>query len=176
MKALAEYQKFVAEVDKICRRIQARYPEEIVCAKGCPGNCCRLHLSIFPVEAVALALALKRLPGKKAHYIRHKASSTTTFGPCPLLEHGVCLLYASRLVICRTHGLPMRNRYRGRQAIGVCQKNFQNPEAIPDDAVIDLDALNNRLAKINRQFVSEISERTAWGPRLTVGEALLLQI
>jgi hypothetical protein len=85
-------------------------------------------------------------------------------------------MYASRLVICRTHGLPMRSEYRGRQSIGFCQKNFQNLKAIPDDAVIDLDDLNRELASVNKLFVEEFSDRMCLIPRFYIGEALLLEL
>ena len=83
-------------------------------------------------------------------------------------------MYASRLVICRTHGLPMRTEYRGNRFIGFCQKNFRNLHAIPDDAVINLDDLNCSLVTVNRLFVDEFSDRFRLNPRFSIGEALLL--
>ena len=176
MKALEDYRTLIAQVDIACFRIQEKYSDQIACKKGCAGNCCRIHLSIFPVEAVALALALKKLPAEKGRYIRDKARNAADSGPCPLLEDGGCLMYTSRLLICRTHGLPMRNEYRGRRSIGFCQKNFQHLDPIPNDAVIDLDDLNNRLAAINRRFVSKYSDCIFGGPQISIGEALLLQL
>jgi len=85
-------------------------------------------------------------------------------------------MYASRLVICRTHGLPMRTEYRGNRFIGFCQKNFRNLHPIPDDVSIDLDDLNCSLVAVNRLFVSEFSGRIALSPRFSVGEALLLDL
>jgi len=85
-------------------------------------------------------------------------------------------MYASRLIICRTHGLPMRNDYRGHRFIGFCQKNFRKLDPIPDDAVLDLGCLNNKLAAINRLFVNQFSDRMDLSPRLSIGEALLLDL
>lgn len=85
-------------------------------------------------------------------------------------------MYASRLIICRTHGLPMRNEYRGHRFIGFCQKNFRKLDPIPDDAVIDLDRLNNHLAVVNQLFVDEFSDRIGLRPRFFIGEALLLDL
>ena len=39
-----------------------------------------------------------------------------------------------------------------------------------------LDDLNNRLAAVNRQFVTEFCDWIDLGPRLSIGEALLLPI
>ncbi len=83
-------------------------------------------------------------------------------------------MYASRLIICRTHGLPMLSEYRGHRAIGFCQKNFRNFGPIPQDTVIDLDDLNRRLASINEMFIGEFSGHLPRRPRLYISEALLL--
>ena len=175
-KPFKKYQQLIERVDKACRYIQEGYADQIACRKGCAGNCCRIHLSIFAIEALALAYALKKLPGDLAHHIRKKALNTTGFGPCPLLEDGACLMYVSRLFICRTHGLPMRTEYRGRQSVGFCQKNFQTLNSIPDDAVMDLDELNNELAALNRAFVEAYRGPLELGDRLKIGEALLLDV
>ena len=176
MNVLRNYQRLIAQVDNVCRRIQEECADQIACEKGCAGNCCRIHLSVFAVEAVFLARALKKLPRQMVRHIRHKARRTSTFDPCPLLEEGACLMYASRLIICRTHGLPMRTEYRGNRFIGFCQKNFRNPDPLPDDAVIDLDGLNRKLASVNEQFVAEFSDCMRLGLRFYIGEALLLEL
>jgi Fe-S-cluster containining protein len=173
LKALRNYHRLIDQVDNVCRRIQEGYAEQIACEKGCAGNCCRIHLSVFPVEAISLAVALKKMPQEMVRHIRQKARQVNSFGPCPLLEEGACLMYASRLIICRTHGLPMRNEYRGHRYIGFCRKNFRELDPLPDDAVIDLDWLNNNLAAVNQMFVNECSDRNGLSPRISTGEALL---
>jgi hypothetical protein len=176
LKALRNYYEFVDQVENNCRRIQEKYAEHIFCEKGCAGNCCRIHLSVFPVEAISLATALKELPGKMRSHIRQKARVTNSFGPCPLLEEGACLMYASRLIICRTHGLPMRLEYRGHHSIGFCQKNFRKLNPLPDDAIINLNLLNQHLAAANQMFVNELSGRFNLLSRFTIGEALLINL
>ena len=176
MKALRNYHRLIDQVDNVCRRIQEGYAGQIACEKGCAGNCCRIHLSVFPIEAIFLAIALKKLSREMVRHIRQKARHTNSFGPCPLLEEGACLMYASRLIICRTHGLPMRNEYRGHRFIGFCRKNFRKLDPMPDDAVIDLDRLNNHLAVVNQLFVDEFSDRIGLSPRFSIGEALLLDL
>jgi Fe-S-cluster containining protein len=176
LQALQDYRSLIGRLDRACRRIQELYADQITCQKGCAGNCCRIHLSIFPIEAISLSRALQKLPRKMVNHIRHKARQTVGFGPCPLLEEGACLMYASRLIICRTHGLPMRTEYRGNRFIGFCQKNFRNLHPIPDDAVIDLDEINHSLITVNRLCVAEFCERIALSPRFSVGEALLLDL
>ena len=176
MIALGNYHGLIDQVDIACRRIQAGYAGQIACEKGCVGNCCRIHLSVFPIEAVSLAMALKKLPRGLVRHIKQKASLANSFGPCPLLEDGACLMYASRLIICRTHGLPMRTEYRSQSTIGCCQKNFRKLDPIPDDAVIDLDDLNRKLAAVNQLFVNEYSDRIGSNQRFSIGGALLLDL
>lgn len=173
-QALQEYQNLVEEVERRCQRILSRHRDQIVCAKGCAGNCCRIHLSLFPVEAVSLAAALGKLASAERERVQHIARQTNSFGPCPLLKDGVCRMYDARAVICRTHGLPMATEYRGRRSIGYCEKNFRSPSPLPEADIIDLNALNHSLAKVNQRFVRAAAPGMSPGHRFTIGEALLL--
>ena len=173
---IKKYQHLIARVDDACSDIQKKYADQIACRKGCAGNCCRIHLSIFAIEAIALALALKNLPPDQVRHIKEKAANISGFGPCPLLENGACLMYASRLVICRTHGLPMRTEYRGRQSVGFCQKNFQKMNSVPDDAVMDLEGLNAELAALNQAFLETYRGPPELRDRYKIGAALLLDV
>jgi hypothetical protein len=85
-------------------------------------------------------------------------------------------MYDARALICRTHGLPMLTEYKGHRAIGFCQKNFRNSAPISEDDIINLSNLNTSLAAINRKFASEFGPLLSAGERLTVGEALLVDI
>ena len=176
LQALKDYQKLIAEVDSDCRRIVSRHKDQIACTKGCAGNCCRIHISVYPVEAVSLALELQELTPEMRRRIQHKARHTNSFGPCPLLEDGACRMYAARAIICRTHGLPMLTEYRGHRSLGFCEKNFRHVSPIPAEDIIDLAQLNNTLAAINRRFVSEAAHRLPPGDRFTLAQALLMDI
>ena len=176
LQALKDYQKLIAEVDSDCRRIVSRHKDQIACTKGCAGNCCRIHISVYPVEAVSLALALQELTPEMRRRIQHKARHTNSFGPCPLLEDGACRMYAARAIICRTHGLPMLTEYRGHRSVGFCEKNFRHVSPIPAEEIIDLAQLNNTLAAINRRFVSEAAHRLPPGDRFTLAQALVMDI
>jgi hypothetical protein len=81
MKALDNYRRLVDRVDNVCRRVQEAYAAQIACEKGCAGNCCRIHLSVFAVEAVSLAIALKKLSRETALHVRQEARQTNSFGP-----------------------------------------------------------------------------------------------
>jgi Fe-S-cluster containining protein len=176
VEAIRRYQSLIAEVDLLCRRIRQGYGEYIACKKGCAGNCCQRHITVFPIEAIFFAKELQKLPQQMMQHIRQKARHATTFGPCPLLEEGACLMYDSRAIICRTHGFPILAEYRGHRSIGFCQQNFKNMPAISEDAVIELEPLNKSLMAVNHQFVREFAFSFSADDRLTIGEALLLEI
>jgi hypothetical protein len=108
--------------------------------------------------------------------IQHKARQTNSFGPCPLLEDGACLMYDARALICRTHGLPMATEYRGQRAIGFCEKNFQYLSPIPEEDIIDLTRLNSALADVNQRYVRAAGLRISAGKRFPIGETMLMGV
>jgi hypothetical protein len=165
------YRDLQEKVDQICREIEADFGPCLSCHAGCDG-CCR-HLSLFPIEAAALAAALNDLPGDQAERIRRRARGASPEGPCPLLENGVCLLYSARPIICRTHGLPLLTLRDGNRTIDFCPLNFRGISSLPGKAVIDLDRLNTTLAAINALFIAELPETASpEKDRLTIAEAL----
>ena len=150
LQFLKEYQQLITRVDRRCRRIISRHPDHIACTKGCAGNCCRIHLSVYPVEAVSLAMAL--------------------------LQNGACLMYDARAVICRTHGLPLLTEYRGHRSIGFCSKNFKHLCPIPEEDIIDLSQINRSLAEINRRFLQAAGHHLPQGDRFTIAQSLVLDL
>ncbi|CAB1058925.1 hypothetical protein D1BOALGB6SA_3683 [Olavius sp. associated proteobacterium Delta 1] len=147
MQVLRDYQKLIAEVDQFCYEIRQRYGKYITCKKGCPGNCCQRHITVFPIEAFAFARALLQLSPEQASHIRYRARLASSFGPCPLLEDGACLLYGSRAIICRTHGYPILSEYNGHQSVGYCHKNFKELSSVSADRIIELAPLKIFLGK-----------------------------
>lgn len=176
LQSFKDYQKLITEVDQLCYEIRQSYGKYIACKKGCAGNCCQRHINVFPVEAIAFGLALRTFPQELADRIRHMACVATSFGPCPLLEDGACLMYESRAIICRTHGYPILNEYRGQRTVDFCHKNFKNVPSISEDRLIELAPLNKRLAAINQRFTKEFDGWRPMADRFTIGEALMLDI
>ena len=91
MQALRDYQQLITEVDRLCHEIRQRYGPHITCQKGCPGNCCQRHITVFAIEAAAFARALLGLSPELKNHIQRKAIESNSFGPCPLRENGACL-------------------------------------------------------------------------------------
>jgi hypothetical protein len=164
----------MSRVDELCRRIEESLRSEIACASGCDG-CCR-HLSLFPVEAAALASALQEVPLSDRRRIRERARAALPTDPCPLLEQHQCLLYPDRPLICRTHGLPLLMNRDGIRQVDYCPLNFRGVSSLPGAAVIDLDRLNETLVAVNLCFISAPGPPSLWPERLTIAEALLLEM
>ncbi|MBJ6802520.1 YkgJ family cysteine cluster protein [Geomonas propionica] len=168
MTGLQNYLALLDRVDEICRRTSETFSAHITCHAGCDA-CCR-HLSIFAVEAAALAAALRELPTDQAELVRAKARAAHVDSPCPLLHDGLCLLYHARPIICRTHGLPLLLLREGERAVDFCPENFQGLPSIPGSAVLDLERLNMMLATVNALYLQSYP-----GPeRLTIAQALTL--
>ena len=171
---LGNYRSMILRVDELCRRIEESLRPKIACTRGCDG-CCR-HLTLFPVEAVALATALRDLPSQEITRIREHARTATPGGPCPLLEHHRCHLYAARPLICRTHGLPLLITRGGKRQVDHCPLNFRGMSSLPGSAVIDLDRLNDTLVAVNALFIASITPSFSLPERFTIAEALLLDV
>lgn len=175
MDLLQNYFDLVTRVDDLCRRIETDYGAHLVCRKGCDA-CCR-HISLFPVEAAALARALSRRCSGETGQVRRRARLALSEGACPLLQDGACLLYEARPIICRTHGLPLLAGSDRKRQLDWCPENFQKIKSLPPAAIIDLDVLNTTLATINSLFLAEIpAETLPHKERLLVSEALLLDL
>lgn len=159
---LENYQALVAKVDSLCATVQRDFAEQISCRAGC--SCCCREISLFPVEAAALLAALAGVPREAAAKIALTAEADEG-GSCPLLADGLCLVYASRPIICRTHGLPVLVKIAEKNKVDFCPENFQGVESLPGQAIINLDVLNHALVAINALFI----EKTA-APLLKSGQ------
>ena len=174
VEMLHNYRSLVAKVDELCRGIHSEYGDSIFCREGC-DSCCR-HISLFPVEAVALAAALHELSPEKSDQIR-KLAGAASAEACPLLNNGRCLLYEYRPIICRTHGLPLLTNREGEKALDFCPSNFKGIASFTATAVLNLDILNATLASINAVFVTSFDESTPLPKeRLSMADALLLDL
>lgn len=171
---LTNYTRLVEKVDTLCDEITRGFAGHIACKKGCDGCC--LHFSIFWVEAVNLAMAVKGMPGEEAALLRSRLRSRADQEVCPLLREGGCLLYEYRPIICRTHGLPILTGQSGPSVIDFCPRNFQHADSIPGSAVIHLDRLNETLAVINTLFVQQYFQGTPPPlERVTIADSLILK-
>ncbi|MFH1155987.1 MAG: YkgJ family cysteine cluster protein [Pseudomonadota bacterium] len=169
------YRTLVARVDRLCREIVVRYGSAVVCRQGC-DTCCR-HLSLFPVEAVSIRLALDSLGQSEKTRIMDRAMAASE-DACPLLDQGICLMYSHRPIICRTHGMPVLVDRDGERVVDFCPLNFKGIPLrdLDRQTIIDLETLNTALAVINRMFASQVLDKDSFPERLYLADALLMEL
>ena len=166
--ALAPYRALLAQVDQLCARIAATFPDQLACRAGCAA-CCTL-LSVLPVEAAALALAIEQLPQEAATTLRRRLTSADDADVCPLLTDDRCPLYAARPIICRTHGLPLMVEDEHGRRVDRCPRNFTGLATLPGTAVIDLERLNQALILANHHFLTACFPDDSLPERIPLGE------
>jgi uncharacterized protein len=183
MNSAEQYQQLVGLTDRLAARLIARYGAHLACRAGC-GGCCQHHLSVFPVEAAAIGKAVETLPPETQAIIRRQAAAVrereARGGPvaCPLLVDDRCAVYESRPLICRTQGLPLLiEAADGVQEVDFCPLNFTAPgavDALDEDHLVPLDALNLRLAAVNLTYCREVGiGDEASGGRVAMSDIIL---
>lgn len=166
---LSGYHAFIDRVDQFCHKISSDYASEIACKAGC-SRCC-LHISLFPVEAAVVAEALAELPKEMLRLLAGRIDRAGN-EPCPLLVADQCVIYQSRPLICRTHGLPLLVETDGVKRVAFCEDNFHGVAALPGGAVINLETLNTALAALNSRFAAETLLRDDPCARVTIAEII----
>jgi hypothetical protein len=182
--AAPRYRHLLERLDAWSAQVRPLHEDRMACRPGC-DDCCRRHLSVFPVEAEALARAVRDLPGREYAAIEaHIARWDQAFGarpgeaPCPLLQEARCLLYHARPVLCRTHGFPLLTRPSGDPDSGEpgfltwCEKNFRDAPDIPvsPGGVLDLDRINRVLGAV--QALRDTGRSGTGGGRILLRTAL----
>lgn len=115
--------------------------------------------------------ALEKLSKHQADEIRSYVSKHANDERCPLLKNEHCLLYETRPIICRTHGLPIIYKTDGHQSSDCCPLNLTDNKTLSGTSVVDLDKLNTLLVAVNSIFVSQ-TEAAETDLRITIAEAI----
>lgn len=135
-----------SKVEAFHRRVETAYPQSLVCRRGCDA-CCRVDLSVFPVEAEPIRAVLSKLPLDLLKAIEHRRA---TDQHCVFLVGGECAVYDERPIICRSQGLPLQLEDHSRTA---CEFNFNREhklETLHNDDVLNLKTMNMLLSLIHR--------------------------
>ncbi|MBF0225164.1 MAG: YkgJ family cysteine cluster protein [Desulfobacterales bacterium] len=172
MNRLKNYFDLIDKVDRYCFNIQKNYGEHITCKKGC-SECC-VHINIFPVEAFAISVNLKKKNNAFQKYITDRAELLKNSTICPILENDECLIYEARPIICRTQGFPLLIEKDNEKKVDFCVYNFQQILSFSKDSIISLEQLNVLLSTINHYFVLQYPNFYDSSKRFTIAEALLM--
>ena len=180
-QAYEKYRQLVARVEAFGQAIRQRYAGQVTCHAGCDG-CCYQQFTVFPVEAHHLRQSLAGLAPEVRQQLQQRVAAASDpwqiLGqpqPCVLLEHGRCVLYEGRPLICRLHGYPLYSAMIERPDGGqrdCCPLNFSAMalDTIDASAVFNLDLVNQTLAAINHVFVQEQGLPAS---RVTIRQAVL---
>jgi Fe-S-cluster containining protein len=147
-----DYSVLRDETDHLSERLAKNHNEHINCAPGC--NKCCMDFSIFPVEFFSI---LKENENKKIN-----VSTGAGEGECLFLINGLCSIYESRPIICRTHGLPMLRMGEDDWELSYCELNFISgdlPE-FGESNTFPQDLYNSKLFLINREFLKSLGDNS----------------
>ena len=173
------YPQFLTHINDLSERLHTHYARHLVCRAGCSG-CCHHHLSLFKVEADAIAEAVTALPEEMRERVTQQARQIIgdEAATCPLLVDDRCAIYAARPVICRTQGLPLLLEVEdGTPEVDFCPLNFTAADAFDDlskDKLVPLETINLQLAVLNLQYcrAQGISDEQS-GERIKMSEVIL---
>lgn len=145
------------EIDGGFAAIRERRSAWMECRSGC-SDCCRARLSITRVEEALLRRGLAELP-QTTRDAMASAATDPAREMCPALDdQGRCRVYASRPMICRSYGVPLRHRREvslvNPPVIDVCDKNFVDTplKMLPDRDVLDQTDLDRTVSEIDAEF------------------------
>ncbi len=144
-----EYKELRNEIDSLSEKLEKKHAPHIKCKSGC--DLCCMDYRIFPVEFYSILQELKNrnYTGSDLPEIQDEES-------CIFLKDHRCLIYESRPVICRTHGLPLLfANDDGEWELSACELNFTDfdLEDFTPENTFPQDKFNSELFMLNQQFI-----------------------
>jgi len=145
---LQKYHDLVSRVDGEVGKMAELHGARLRCEPGC-CRCCTIS-SVLPLEATLLRQAV----GQLDDHVKKKIQSQAGGPACPLLVDRLCVVYRSRPLICRTHGLPIAYVDYERQAIEVsaCPLNFADDYDFEQQELFFIDPFNGELSRLNEEY------------------------
>jgi len=191
MKTFSE--KYSHQVADIYNQMDQAYCKsadayDFVC-NGCEDNCCNTHFFHHThIEFGYLVEGLQQLSVPQqdrvietAHQVCEKSQKLLTLNKrvwlmCPLNEHGKCLLYDYRPMICRLHGIAHELKFPGKpvQYTPGCDAFSQHFKVLNlnDYYTLDRTPHYTRMARLEQQFMAEYFIKQRF--KKTVAEMLIL--
>lgn len=122
------------------------------CGSGC-HHCCHVRLSVTRVEADAIRAEVASWPAERKRALTANVAAAVAERCTALAPDGLCLIYAARPIVCRSHGAPIRLRDdRSLPVVQACRENFtaRGPAAAEPDCIIDQTTLSAMVLAVDR--------------------------
>ncbi len=142
---LMKYSELIKDLDcSIEEKTGGILKDIIKCGPRC-SSCCE-RFSLLPLEA-----AMVQNAANGNTYTDSESRS------CVLLNDGLCTVYESRPVICRTQGLAVAyiDSEEGTIEVSACPVSFPPDFEFEMDHLLFLDSFNERLAELNFTYCEE---------------------
>ncbi|MFN7955340.1 MAG: YkgJ family cysteine cluster protein [bacterium] len=173
MSAIDRYRELTAKVDAFFARVQARHADDMLCGSGC-HDCCHVQLSVTSVEAATIRARAATLPQATRDRLAARAAREDPERCAALEDDGRCAIYDARPLVCRSHGVPIRQREPGGAAtVSTCFRNFteRGAAAADPDCVLDQTTLSTLLLAIDAAHAGE----TGGAPGARIALAAILR-
>lgn len=147
--SINEYSKLRDKIDSLSQKLEEKHKKHMNCKSSC--DLCCMDYRIFPVEFYSILQELK-----KRNYTGSDLPEIQDEETCIFLKDHRCLIYESRPVICRTHGLPLLfANDDGEWELSACELNFTdyNFEKFTLKNTYPQDKFNSELFLLNQQFI-----------------------
>ena len=166
----APYYQLRNEIDALSKSLEKVHHQHLNCKKGC--DLCCMAISVFPVEFYAIkaeadleSLARLAVPQNDED--------------CRYLVDHSCVIYPSRPVICRTHGLPLLyvSLDVDDYELSCCELNFTDFDLadFDEENTYPMDRINSKLYQINKNFVASFENgRYSETDRIPMAELIVV--
>lgn len=165
----APYYQLRNEIDALCESLEKEHRQHLNCRKGC-DQCC-MAISVFPVEFYAIKAELNLESFTELPLPQNDEN-------CRYLVDHQCVIYRSRSVICRTHGMPLlyQSLDGDEYELSCCELNFTNFDLadFDEENTYPMYRINSQLYQINKNFVAGFGDgKYAETDRIPMAELFL---
>jgi len=140
------------EVDAFFDDVHGRYADQMACGVGCSA-CCKSGIVVTAIESHAITELMSTMSADERVALVERAGRDRDESCAALDAAGRCMIYAARPLVCRAHGVPMRQA--SRLPVVACVKNFDEGTSlaeVPDEHVLEQQDVGAKLTVITKAF------------------------
>lgn len=152
-----DYFRLRKDIDEQAAILEKEHKKHLSCKSGC--DLCCMDYNIFPVEFYSILNELQDQKFKPRPLPIPKEEEEKN-SSCVFLKNHKCIIYKSRPIICRTHGLPLLyTNDNDEWELSTCELNFTefNFDGFSDKNTFAQDRYNSKLFVLNRKFIANFT-------------------